>query len=223
MMYDAMLTVHGGFGFAGLLASIGAILTRLVALPHSLHVWSGRLFTIGMVGVGLTGLVIAYVQSSLFFYSLAFFVLYLAAMGWRYAKVRGGLDSPVEKMLAVVSLTAFVAMAGLGGYLVSAGEGVGILLAVFGTIGLLHAIVDVRGAFGKAVTGRDRIAAHLSRMLGGTIAALTAFLLIQFESSSPLVWLGPAAVLTPVMLLWKFLVKRNRGLHRNAVPGEMKV
>ena len=221
-MYDVMILGHGLFGFAGLLAALFAIFSRVIATPHSYHVLSGQLFTVGMLGVGLTGLVIAVAQSSVFFLSLAFFVLYLAFVGWRYAKVRGGLNTAFDKGLSAINLAIFIIMAVVGGYMLSAGDGAGLLMAIFGTIGLLHAIIDIRGSFGTAITGRSRIAAHLSRMLGGTIAALTAFLLIQFESSSPIVWLAPAALLTPVMLLWKALVKRNKGLHSRSLPAGLR-
>lgn len=221
-MYDGLILGHGFFGFVGLLAAVFAIFSRIIPAPHSVHVLSGQIFTIGMIGVGLTGLVIAVTKSSVFFLSLAFFVLYLAFVGWRYAKVRGGLNSTFDKGLSAINLSAFMAMIVVGGYMLSVGDGTGLLMAVFGTIGLLHAIIDIRGSFGAAITGRSRIAAHLSRMLGGTIAALTAFLLIQFESSSPIVWLAPAALLTPVMLFWKALVKRNKGLHSRSLPAGLR-
>lgn len=219
-MYEAMVVAHEISGFLGLLGSIVAILTRFIKTPHSWHIYSGRIFTLGMVGVGLTGLIIAWVQASIFFLSLAFFVLYLAVVGWRYAVNRGGMANSLDRVLAIGAMLAFIAMTAIGGYLLAQGNGSGLLMAVFGTIGLLHSIIDVRGAFGDPVKGKSRIAAHLSRMLGGTIAALTAFLLIQFESSSPLLWFAPAMALMPVIGLWKRLVKRDKGLHENALPAK---
>lgn len=215
-MYEALIGLHGFAGFAGLFAAFIAIVTRLIATPHSFHIWSGRLFTAGMVGVGLTGLIIAFLERSLFLLSLAFFVLYLAVMGYRYAVDRtahkyGSLRGP-----SIAILAAFVCMAGAGAYLLTIGDGAGLLMVVFGAIGMLHAVIDVRASYGLGLTGRGRIAAHLSRMVGGTIAALTAFLLIQFQTSSILVWLGPAMLLTPIMLIWKYLIKQGRGLHRKS-------
>lgn len=217
-MYDAMLTAHGASGFLGLFAAVLSIATRLVALPHQWHVLAGRIFVAGMVGVGLTGLVITWVEWNPFLLSLAIFVLYLAVMGWRYARERKPMNGPLDKAVAVLSTIAFVTMILVGIYLVTRGQGAGIIMAVFGTIGVLHAIIDVRGAFGSGVTGKNRVAAHLSRMIGGTIAALTAFLLIQFQTSSIIVWLAPAAVLTPVISYWKYLIRKGGGLHRKAFP-----
>ncbi len=189
-MYDTIVWTHAAFGFAGILGAILAVSSRLITSPHTIHIWSGRLFTLGMVGVGTTGLVIAWHEQSIFFLSLAFFVLYLAVMGYRYAVDRAGLEGSSYRAIYVILFMAFVVMAGAGGYLLTTGDGAGILMAVFGTIGILHTVIDVRAAFGSGLKGRYRIAAHISRMLGGTIAALTAFLLIQFQSGSPLVWLA---------------------------------
>lgn len=215
-MYDALLGLHGFSGFAGLFAAFVAIATRLIKTPHAVHIWSGRIFTAGMIGVGLTGFIIAFFERNAFLFSLAFFVLYLAGMGYRFAVDRSGITYGRLRFLSIAILVIFVVMAGAGAFMLYSGNSSGILMLVFGTIGLMHAIIDVRASFGASLTGRDRIAAHLARMLGGTIAALTAFLLIQFQTSSIFVWLGPAIVLTPVIFIWAMLLKKGRGLHSKA-------
>lgn len=206
-MYTLLLLVHGGAGAVALAGAAGATGSRLLGWPHRVHALAGNAFTLGMVGVALTGLGITWINPSLFLLSLAVFLLYLAVVGWRYAKARGGMQTTADKALAVGFSSVFAAMIAYGAWRASAGNGMGWVMAVFGTIGLLQSLADARGAFGRPVRGRARIAAHLTRMLGGTIGVTTAFLLIQFQTGSIWVWLGPTALLTPLIVLWSRRVK----------------
>lgn len=207
-MYTLLLFVHGGAGAVALAGAVGAIGSRLFGWPHRVHILSGNAFTVGMIGVALTGLVITWISPSLFLLSLAVFLLYLVIAGWRYAKSRKGLQSAGDKIFAIGFALIFVLMIIYGAWRGMGGNAMGWVMAVFGTIGLLQALADARGAFGEPVKGKTRIAAHLTRMLGGTIGVTTAFLLIQFQTNSVWVWLGPTALLTPLILVWS---RRVRG------------
>ena len=219
-MYQALLIAHGIAGGLGMIGAVGAIGTRLMRSPHKWHVWSGRVFTLGMVGVGLTGLLITSKYPSLFLLGLAVFVLYLAGMGWLYARARGGLDRPWHRVLAFGFTATFSAMLGYGLWAwLGQGAAMGIVLAVFGGIGLLNAVGDLRTSMGRPLSPKERIAAHLSRMLGGTIAAVTAFLLVQMQTNSLLVWLGPTVVITPLIAYWSRKV-RGGWLPRSPVRGK---
>ena len=206
-MYALLLLLHGLSGAVALAGAAGAIGSRLFGWAHKVHIWAGNAFTLGMLGVAGTGLVITTINPSLFLLSLAVFLLYLSVMGWRYAKSRKGLQSPLDKLLAVGFAIMFAAMIGYGLNHAMAGRSMGWVLVVFGGIGLLQSIGDIRGAFGAPVTGKLRIVAHLSRMLGGTIGVLTAFLLVQFQSNSLFLWLGPTLVLTPLIVFWSRKVR----------------
>ena len=201
-MYDILLLAHGAFGALALLGAAGSIVSRLLAWAHRRHVVFGNFFMVGMLGVALTGLAITLVNPSLFLLSLALFILYLVVMGWRYAKARQGMQSALDKILAFAFFGMFGWMTSYGALVVMAGDGIGWVLVVFGAIGMLQSIGDIMGAFGKPVTGKARIAAHLSRMMGGTIAVLTAFLLVQFQSNSLFFWLGPTLAITPLIFFW---------------------
>ena len=207
-MYTLILFVHGGAGAVALAGAAGAIGSRLFGWPHRVHILAGNAFTLGMIGVALTGLVITYINPSLFLLSLAVFLLYLVIAGWRYAKARGGMQSAGDKVFAVGFAVIFAAMIAYGAWRGMDGNTMGWVMAVFGTIGLLQALADARGAFGQPVKGKTRIAAHLIRMLGGTIGVTTAFLLIQLQTNSVWVWLGPTALLTPLIVIWS---RRVRG------------
>ena len=111
------------------------------------------------------------------------------------------------KALAIAFAIIFAVFTAYGGWSAVTGNSIGIVVAVFGTIGLLNAVADFRHTRGQTLAPKVRIAAHLSRMLGGTIAAVTAFLLIQLDTNSIIVWLAPTAVLTPLIVLWSAKVR----------------
>jgi len=208
VIYPVILAAHAASGTVVLICAAVAIATRMVALPHLWHVWAGRGFTLGMVGIGATGLLITVFNPSPFLLSLALFLLYLAVMGWRHAKARSGIGGTGDRLLIIMFVAGFLAMLGYGAWVAFGLEnGMGYVVLVFGVIGLLQSVADLRSVYGTAPTGPARIAAHLTRMLGGTIGALTAFLLIQFETGSIWVWLGPTAILTPLLVIWSRKVK----------------
>ena len=92
-----------------------------------------------------------------------------------------------------------------------AGNGVqpAILLA-FSSIGLTMALSDWRDWAREPVTGKARIARHLGRMLGGTIATITAAGVVNLGFLPDLVvWLGPTAIITPFIFWWTVHVTRG--------------
>lgn len=202
-MYELLLITHGGLGAVALFGAAIAIATRLFGWAHKWHIISGNAFTTGMLGVAITGFAITLINPSLFLLALAVFLLYLTLMGWRYAKARKGIGGAIDKTLALAFMAAFIAMIGYGVYiLTSLKVPTGWVMVVFGVIGLLNAQFDLRTVFGQPVTGQRRIIAHLSRMLGGTIGAITAFLLVQMQTNSVWVWLAPTFILTPLIFIW---------------------
>lgn len=85
-----------------------------------------------------------------------------------------------------------------------------VILLAFGSIGLTMTLADWRDWARGSVTGKDRIARHLGRMLGGTIATITAAGVINLGFLPDLmVWLGPTALITPVIFWWTARVTRG--------------
>ena len=83
----------------------------------------------------------------------------------------------------------------------------GIVFIAFGGIGLNFVRRDFSNYRGKAETKNYWLIAHLQRMTGGYIAALTAFLVVNFRlfpegTPAVLVWLLPGLVLTPLIVKW---------------------
>jgi hypothetical protein len=77
------------------------------------------------------------------------------------------------------------------------------VLLVLGFVAVFLGYRDYKNYKDKTATGKRRIAKHLGNMMGGTIAVITAVLVVNlsFEPGWVL-WLLPTAIIAPVQTLW---------------------
>ncbi len=205
-MYRLLLWVHITGGTIALIAAAGAMAT---AKGDRWHVYSGRAFTLGMLVVFLTAVPMTFLRPNLFLFLIALFSFYLALTGWLRARNRSGTPAPADWIVATVMALTAIAMGVRGLTLVAAGDSMGIVLLAFGGIGGGFAVGDLMALRGRRYRGSVRIAAHLTRMLAGTIAAVTAFTVVNIRLDPAfLLWLAPTVVLTPVIVYWNFRVRR---------------
>jgi hypothetical protein len=80
--------------------------------------------------------------------------------------------------------------------------------AIFGLVALSLGFQDLMTHRHKKATGKNRIARHLTNMMGGTIAVITAVLVVNIDMQpSWIFWLLPTLVITPVIVWWNRKVK----------------
>ena len=75
-----------------------------------------------------------------------------------------------------------------------------ITLLVFGSLATFLGFTDLSSYKNKTTKGKERIAKHLTNMMGGTIAMITAVLVVNPQSDPE--WLSrvlPAPLITPVI------------------------
>ena len=85
-----------------------------------------------------------------------------------------------------------------------------VTLVVFGFLALGLGYNDFRGHTTETARGKERIARHLTNMLGGTIAVVTAVLVVNVRMEPVWVpWILPAVVMTPVIVWWNRKVLRK--------------
>ena len=83
-----------------------------------------------------------------------------------------------------------------------------VTLTVFGFIALALGFAGARSHHDRAATGKIRIAKHLVNMLGGTIAVMTAVLVVNVSLTPPwLGWVLPTIFMLPVIVWWSRKVK----------------
>lgn len=202
--------------FLHILAGVAALATAGIAVGSAkggrLHRRSGNLYTLAMLVTGLSALVLAVLHPNPFLFAVGVFSLYLVFAGWRAAMVRDGRPRPLDHAGGVVMALTGLAMLvwGVRGMLAGTGAHLAIPLLAFGSIGLTMALADWRDWARGPIAGKARIARHLSRMLGGTIATVTAAGVVNLGFLPDLlVWLGPTVLIVPVIFWWTARLSRG--------------
>ena len=78
-----------------------------------------------------------------------------------------------------------------------------ITLTVFGFIAVSLAYADFRSYRNKSAIGKQRIARHLTNMLAGTIAVITAVLVTNLNIQPVFIlWILPTILITPLIFWW---------------------
>lgn len=201
--------------FLHILAGVAALAAAGVAIGSAkggrLHRRAGNIYTLAMLTTGLSALMLAVADPNPFLFAVGIFSLYLVFTGWRAAMVRDGRPRKFDHAGGAVMALTGLGMLGWGAQGVLAGSGAApVVLLAFGSIGLTMALADWRDWARGPVTGKERIARHLGRMLGGTIATITAAGVVNLGFLPDLlVWLGPTALITPVIFWWTARVTRG--------------
>lgn len=199
-----LLVIHVAAGSFALLAAIFAISFRKGARKHN---FAGKTYFWSMMIVAATALPVSILRPNLMLFFVSLFSAYMAYSGWRFGRKSRYLMSRspyVEWAMLLVGFGMIVS----GAIQVFTNTQLGWVLVAFGAIGLQFAIQDIR-SWGKAQDFSTRISNHLSAMLGGTIATITAVLVQQvvprLEPESPfrvVVWLAPTVIITPLIAVW---------------------
>ena len=207
-MVQLLTYSHIIFGTIALVASTLALVSKVSALSHRLHIVSGFAFVIAMTGIFATAVPLSVIHPNLFLRLIAIFSLYLALSGWRFARNRSGEASLVDYVLVWGMTIAGVSMIIFGGLLFARSSSMAIVLSVFGIIGVLLSQIH-RRSLGRAKASQ-RIVMHLTLMLGGTVAAWTALTVTQVPFDPPwFPWLAPTAVFLPVIVTMRRNEKRK--------------
>ena len=194
---------------AGTIALLCAALTVLSEKGKRVHVLSGKAYFWGMATIFLTAIPMSIISSNVFLFLVAIFSFYLAFAGMRFAKNRTGIAATSD-WLAV----SFLGLSGLGMLILAAiyfanDNSRYIVLLVFGFLAIALGYGDLTSYINKTATGKERISRHLTNMLGGTIAVVTAFLVTAVELKPAWVlWVLPTVLVTPVIFWWNRKILR---------------
>lgn len=189
-----------------------ALLTAFVALVTAkgglMHVRAGRVYAIGMTLIFLTAIPLALLGSSVFLLLIAVFSFYLVFAGWRFARNRSRRPQPVDWAAAAIMGVTGLAMWGYAVVLALSGSGQWVTLLVFGFISVALSVADglffIQGArASRRPPPHQRIQRHLTNMMAGTIATITAVMVVNISMNPVWVpWLLPTFVITPIIVWW---------------------
>ena len=201
-----LLSIHILAGTIALLCSALAVSSEK---GKKFHVLSGRTYFWCMVGIFLTAIPMSIINSNTFLFLIAIFSFYLAFAGMRFAKNRKGIATTID-WIAVSLMT----LSGLGMWALAItyfikNNSQYITLLVFGFIALALGYGDYRSHKNKTAIGKERIAKHLTNMMAGTIAVITAVLVVNVNIEPIWVWwVLPTVVISPIIAYWK---KKTKG------------
>ncbi len=211
LLFKILLAIHiiaGGIGlFTG---TINLIRTK----GDKKHQLTGKFFFYGMIINAIAGFIMSIMHNNLFLLIIAVFSFYMVATGQRFLSLKkldkGQKAEPIDWALSITMILFALGFLSYGSYLCVNGNNMGIILLVFGMISILMARKDILIYKGNLKFKNEWLLVHIQRMVGGYIAALTAFLVVNNVYLPSLVaWLGPTVVLTPLIVYWsrKYAVK----------------
>jgi len=195
-----LLSIHI---LAGTIALLSAALAVSSEKGKRIHILSGRTYFWCMVGIFLTAIPMSIINSNIFLFLIAIFSFYLAFAGIRFAKNRKGIATTID-WIAVSLMT----LSGLGMWALAIIYFINdnsqyITLLVFGFIALALGYGDYRSHKNKTAIGKERIAKHLTNMMAGTIAVITAVLVVNVNIEPIWVWwVLPTVVISPIIAYW---------------------
>ena len=207
-LFKVLLILHIVGGTVGLLTGTINLIRKKGDAPHKLI---GKFFAYGMLVAGLSSLLLSTLHPNYFLFIVGVFTIYLTATGYRYLYLKqlakdqkpGVLDWSISVGMVVAGIVFFI----FGSRLLITSNTFGIVLLVFGGLGLRLVKTDYDNYKGKIKVKNYWLLAHLQRMTGAYIASATAFLAVNAKYSpidlpSFVIWLLPTAILTPLIISW---------------------
>ena len=195
-----LLSIHI---LAGSVALVSAALAFSTEKGKKFHVLIGKAYFWSMVIIFLTALPMSIITGNVSLFLIAIFSFYLAFSGVRFAKNRTGVPTRLD-LIAV----NFMFLSGVGMWILAIiffidNDSQFITLTVFGFLALFLGYGDFQTFKDQIAIGKERIAKHLTNMMGATIAVVTAVLVVNPPTNPEWVWwILPTVLITPVIFWW---------------------
>ena len=188
---------------AGSISLIAAACAVLSSKGKKVHIIAGRTYFWGMAVIFLTAIPMSIVSSNLFNFLVAIFSFYLAYAGMRFARNRTGIANTFDWAAVGLMVLSGIGMWCLATVYFMNNNTQYIILAVFGFIAISLGCADFRSYSNKSAIGKQRIARHLTNMLAGTIAVITAVLVTNLNIQPIFIlWVLPTILITPLIFWW---------------------
>jgi len=203
-MMQILLPIHI---LAGTIALLCAAMAVSSEKGKKLHVLSGRTYFWCMVAIFLTSIPMSIITNNIFLFLIAIFSFYLAFAGMRFARNRKGVATTLDW-----TAVGLMILSGLGMWILAAiyftnNNSQYIVLLVFGFLAIALGYADFKSHKNKTAIGKERLSRHLTNMMGGTIAVITAVLVVNVDLEPAWVWwVLPTALITPVIFWWNVKV-----------------
>ena len=192
-----LIYTHAAFGGIALLVGLIAL---IVTKGNYLHRTAGKIFYYCM----LTGASLAIIISLLpkhenpFLFSIGIFSCYMILSGKRILKMKklfcGAKPQTVDLLLPVIMGLTSTGMLIFRIKMKTGGDNNGIVLIVFSLIGATMSASDLKMIRKQPTDKKFWLYQHISKMTGGYIAAVTAFVVVNEFIPGIYGWLSPTVI-----------------------------
>ncbi len=197
---------HAGFGAISLLAGLIGLIARKGGFTHRI---SGRIYFYSMAITIFVAIFVALMPNhkSPFLIAVGIFSAYMLIVGFRAIRFSRKkkvlfIDKVVSYLMVAVGLTMIL-------YPVIVLKKIHIVLAVFGAIGIMLAIGDLRSYANEQKLYANWKSMHLSRMIGSYIAATTAFVVVNNVGPWYVNWFAPGVAGTILIFYWTNRISKS--------------
>lgn len=205
----------------GTLSLISGLVPMIVSKGSNVHRLFGILFFAGMCAVFFTGLTVSLIKQLDFLMLISLFSFYLVVSGYRslsHKKLHWGntatwLDWTLNILFGLIMLC----MLAWGVFQVLRIHGrveAGIISIIFSLIGLRGIIITMARFSIPPQRKTIWIEGHIAGMVGGYIAAFTAFVVVNNDTliglPPLLAWLFPTFLGVPVIIYWTRQYKKPK-------------
>ena len=189
--------------FAGCISLIAAVFAVVSSKGKQAHILAGRTYFWGMAVIFLTAIPMSISSSNVFSFLIAIFSFYLAYAGMRFARNRTGTANLFDWVAVGLMVFSGLAMWFLALVYFMNNNSQYITLTIFGFIAISLGYMDFRSFRNKSAIGKQRIARHLTNMLAGTIAVITAVLVTNLSIEPVFIlWILPTIIISPLIFWW---------------------
>ena len=168
-----LLIIHILAGTLALMAAVSAVVS---SKGKKGHIIAGRTYFWGMTIIFFTAIPMSIVSGNVFLFLITIFSFYLAYAGMRFARNGTGIENIFDWVAVGLMILSGMVMWCLAIFYFINNNSQYITLIIFGFIAISLGYTDFRGYRNKSAIGKKRIARHLTNMLAGTIAVITAVL-----------------------------------------------
>jgi len=192
-----MLVLHVAGGTVALLSGLVAMLTKKGSPPHRL---AGKIYFGGMTAVFIGAVFTAIGHHKDFLLMVGFFSYYLTVRGYRVLFLKtlneGTKAKPIDWAISIISAAFIFMLLGWGFWALSLGAGIGIAALLFGILGSIFLLRDIKNFVRPPKEKMHWWYSHISSMGGSYISAVTAFVVvnIQLPQHNWILWILPGII-----------------------------
>ncbi|GAA5041277.1 hypothetical protein GCM10011506_42840 [Marivirga lumbricoides] len=221
-MEKILLITHASAGFITL---VTGIIAMIFPKRLNIHRPSGKVFYYAMWYVVVTAFILSVLKSNLFLFMIGTLVFYTNTMGLRCLKLYKSTKTVIGWKEWSIWIITFLLIASVQTYIITKIgfriDGAFLVLNIFSVILISNLIQDLRLLLTKKNPRKDFLLAHVGKMGGTFIAAITAAL-VQNVQSEPIwiAWLLPTAIFTPVIVYYSRNIRSGKFWSKKRKPVE---